>query len=45
MARSPLVEALRADLAALQEAGAIDMTMLPAFDAALSQNVGRFSYR
>jgi len=39
MARSLLIDTLRDDLAALQEAGVIDMAVLPAFDAALSQSV------
>ena len=46
MARSPLVEALRADLAALQEAGAIDADHAAGVRrGVVAKCPGRFSYR
>jgi hypothetical protein len=39
MASSPLIDALRDDLAVLQDIGVIDMVLLPAFDAAMRRGV------
>ena len=39
MARSPLIDALRGDLTVLQDTGAIDVGVLPAFDAVAQQTV------
>ncbi len=39
MVRSPLIDALRGDLTVLQDTGAIDTGVLPAFDAVAQQSV------